>query len=54
MLRELANGHNSLEVSRILSISKHTVDSHRKNMLRKTNAGSTGEMIRMAYDKGWI
>jgi len=54
VLRELADGHNSLEISRILSISKHTVDSHRKNMLRKTNAGSTGEMIRMAYDKGWI
>lgn len=54
VLRELVNGHNSLEISRILNISKHTVDSHRKNMLRKTNAGSTGEMIRMAYDKGWI
>ncbi len=54
ILRELANGKSSSEISRALSISKYTVDAHRKNMLKKTEAKSTGEVIRIAFDKGWI
>lgn len=54
VLRSLANGLSSAEISKVLSISKHTVDAHRKNMLKKTEAGSTNEVIRIAFDKGWI
>lgn len=54
ILRELVNGRSSLEISEILNISKHTVDAHRKNMLKKTDAKSTNEIIRIAFDRGWI
>lgn len=54
ILRSLAKGMSSAEISEAFSISKHTVDSHRKNMLKKTQAKSTNEMIGVAFNKGWI
>jgi DNA-binding CsgD family transcriptional regulator len=54
VLRAIANGMNSIEISNFLKISKHTVDVHRKNILRKTDSKSTVETIRRAYDNGWI
>jgi DNA-binding CsgD family transcriptional regulator len=54
VLQALTNGLSSLEISQSLNISKLTVDSHRKNMLKKTNAKSTAEIIRMAFDNGWV
>jgi DNA-binding CsgD family transcriptional regulator len=50
----LIEGKLSKEVSDILNISKQTVDSHRKNMLRKNNLNSTGELIGKAIRDGWI
>lgn len=54
VLRELANGKSSFEISLYLNISKHTVDAHRKNILKKSTAKSTGELIRIAFDNGWV
>ncbi len=54
VLKALVKGMNSAEISYELNISKHTVDAHRKNMLKKTEARSTGEIIRIAFDNGWI
>lgn len=54
ILQSLANGLNSGEISRELNISHYTVNSHRKNMLRKANAKSTSELIKKAFDNGWI
>jgi len=54
VLRLLIEGKLSKEVSDILNISKQTVDSHRKNMLRKNNLNSTGELIGKAIREGWI
>ena len=54
ILRALAKGMNSNEISDVFNISKHTVDSHRKNMLRKTEAKSTGEILGIAYNNGWV
>jgi DNA-binding CsgD family transcriptional regulator len=54
ILKAMASGLTSHEISDALNISKLTVDSHRKNILRKTNARSAGEVIRIAYDNGWI
>jgi len=50
----LIEGKPSKEISDILNISKQTVDSHRKNMLRKNNLNSTGELIGKAIREGWI
>lgn len=54
ILRALAKGMNSVEISEAFCISKHTVDSHRKNMLQKTNAKSTSEILGIAYNNGWV
>lgn len=54
ILRSLAKGMNSVEISEALNISKHTVDVHRKNMLKKTGAKSTNEIIGIAFNNGWV
>lgn len=54
ILRALANGLSSSEISEMLRISKHTVDVHRKNILRKAEAKTTVEIVRLAFDRGWI
>jgi DNA-binding CsgD family transcriptional regulator len=54
ILRALSNGMSSNEISEALHISHYTVNSHRKNMLRKANAKSTSELISMAFSNGWI
>ena len=54
ILRALANGMNSAEISDSLNISRFTVDVHRKNMLKKTEAKSTYEIIQKAYNNGWV
>jgi DNA-binding CsgD family transcriptional regulator len=54
ILKALAAGMRSQDIGSALNISKLTVDRHRKNMLKKTNAKSAGEVIRIAYDNGWI
>ncbi|MHA3789949.1 LuxR C-terminal-related transcriptional regulator [Flavobacterium hauense] len=54
ILRALAKGMNSVEISEAFCISKHTVDSHRKNMLKKTDAKSTSEILGIAYNNGWV
>lgn len=54
ILSLLINGSESKEIAAKLFISVETVSSHRKNLLRKTEARNTAEMIAMAIRKGWI
>jgi len=54
VVRLLAKGKSSGEISDTLNISKYTVDSHRKNILKKTDAKSTNEVIGIAFNNGWI
>jgi DNA-binding CsgD family transcriptional regulator len=54
VLKLLADGRLSKEISSILHISKQTVDTHRKNMLHKKQLSNTGELIGKAIRYGWI
>ncbi|MEO6358260.1 MAG: LuxR C-terminal-related transcriptional regulator [Ferruginibacter sp.] len=54
IIRLLIEGKLSKEIGSILNISKQTVDTHRKNMLRKNNLSNTGELIGKAIRYGWI
>ena len=54
ILRELLEGKSSLEIGKNLNISKYTVDVHRKNMIKKTGAKSTHEILQLATKNGWI
>jgi len=50
----LAEGKPSKEIAELLHISKHTVDSHRKNLLRKTGAASSIELINKTIHEGLL
>jgi len=52
VLKLIALGHSSLEISSMLFIGMETVKSHRKNLLRKLNAKNTAVMICTAMYKG--
>lgn len=51
ILHEIANGKTSKEIAEILFIAKTTVDTHRKNMIRKLNLTNGNELIKYAIDK---
>ncbi|WP_417608667.1 LuxR C-terminal-related transcriptional regulator [Owenweeksia hongkongensis] len=45
IIRLLALGNNSKQISQKLFISPHTVDTHRRNILKKLKVSSTGELV---------
>lgn len=47
VIRLLVLDFSSKEISQKLNISPHTVDTHRRNILKKLNISSTGELIGM-------
>lgn len=51
--RLLASGHSSKEIAVKLSISVHTVETHRRNILDKFGARNTVEFIHLA-NKGFL
>lgn len=51
ILQLIANGSISKEISEILFIAKTTLDTHRKNMIRKLDLASGTKLIKYAIDK---
>jgi two-component system nitrate/nitrite response regulator NarL len=47
----IEEGKTSVEISEILFIAKGTVDSHRKNMIRKLGLSSASELVKYAVEK---
>ncbi|WP_375234906.1 LuxR C-terminal-related transcriptional regulator [Winogradskyella sp.] len=47
VIRLLVQNLSSKEISARLNISSHTVDTHRRNILKKLNISSTGELVGM-------
>ena len=54
ILRLLAQGKSSDAISQALFISKQTVDTHRKNLLRKTGCQNTAALVSEAVKRGWM
>jgi len=52
VLRLIAEGHSSREVGTILNISADTVDTHRKNIMRKRGIHSVAELTKLAVREG--
>lgn len=46
--------HTTVEIAALLSLSVHTVDTHRKNILRKTKSGTLVALIKYAIKEGLI
>ena len=51
ILHLIANGKTSKEIANELFIAKTTVDTHRKNMIRKLQLNSGNELVKYAIDK---
>ena len=51
ILQLIANGSTSKEIAETLFIAKTTVDTHRKNMIRKLNLSGGNELIKYTIDK---
>ncbi|QTD37590.1 response regulator transcription factor [Polaribacter batillariae] len=51
ILHLIANGKTSKEIAAELFLAKTTIDTHRKNMIRKLNLSSGSELVKYAVDK---
>lgn len=54
VLSMLSEGESATQIARRLSVSVHTIISHRKNLLHKTGAKNTAQLIKMAIEKAII
>ncbi|PZP51869.1 MAG: helix-turn-helix transcriptional regulator [Pseudopedobacter saltans] len=54
ILKHIASGHTSEEIARIFTISNHTIRTHRKNILRKTQTKNSSELIKKCVEWGLI
>ncbi|MDB5206764.1 MAG: hypothetical protein JWR72_1839 [Flavisolibacter sp.] len=54
VLALLMKGKKSEQISKELFISKLTVDTHRKNILRKTACNNTAGLVSEAVKNGWL
>ena len=50
----LANGFNSGEIAHELSISEHTVSTHRKQIIKKTGCRNTTHLVAICLRMGFI
>ncbi len=54
VLSLIGSGKSSKEIADILFISEHTVNNHRKNMIKKVDVNTTGELLKKAIAHGVI
>lgn len=54
ILELIAKGYTSEKIGEKLSIAKSTVQTHRRNMLRKTDFGNTQQLVGWAVRKGLV
>ncbi len=54
ILQLIAQGLSSKEIAIVLSLSYHTVETHRKNMLNKYHVKNITNLVFLATTKGWI
>jgi DNA-binding NarL/FixJ family response regulator len=54
ILKLIGKGYSSKEIASELSISFNTVETHRKNLIKKYNVNSMNELICMAASEKWI
>lgn len=50
----IAKGYSGTEISKMLILSEHTVRTHRRNILAKTNSRNSKELVKKAFEWGLI
>lgn len=54
ILKMLAEGRTSRWIANYLHLSVHTIDTHRRNMIRKAEAENTGELLYITRNLGLL
>ncbi|UXP32082.1 response regulator transcription factor [Reichenbachiella agarivorans] len=54
ILKELVNGATNKEIADHLFLSTRTVDSHRRNIMKKLNVTNSAQLVKMAIEKNLI
>jgi DNA-binding CsgD family transcriptional regulator len=54
ILKWVIEGHSSKQIANKLHVSPHTINTHRQNMLRKTNCQNSMDLLRYAVQCGFI
>lgn len=54
VLQLISEGASATEIATLLSISPHTANRHRANIMQKLNVHSQTELVRLAAERGWI
>lgn len=54
ILRSIAKGYTFNEIAELLNISPHTINTHKKNMLKKTDCKNTTELVARCVRDGVI
>jgi len=54
ILKNISAGLNSTQIADKLHISLHTVNTHRKNMIRRTNSQNTADLLRYGVFHGLL
>jgi len=50
IIKLLSQGFDTIEIAEKLFISKHTVSTHRKNILNKTGVNNTTQLVQFAHE----
>ena len=54
VLKLIAYEHTSKEIASTLFLSRHTVDSHKKNLKNKLDVRNTAGMVRRGFELGLL
>lgn len=54
VLRGIAQGQSTKAIADELGITSHTVETHRKNLLRKYHVSTSPELVRLAASQNWL
>lgn len=54
ILRAMAQGYSTVEISRLLFISENTVETHRKNLMTKFGARNATDLVLRAISRGYL
>lgn len=54
ILRFLANGRSSKEIANVLDLSVHTVDTHRRNIIKRLHVSNSSEAVMYCVRNGWL
>lgn len=54
ILKAIVEGLNSNEIAKLLCLSIHTINSHRKNILAKAAVKTPLQLIKKSIEEGWI